>query len=85
MVAAINPGFTRIVLVTQGASQGASEKSGILWSWDASLGHLLHGEVGLPLCLLGSPNTAEETEGSLANSRLPSCNTRVRPGGIFKE
>ena len=38
MVAAVNPGFTRIVLVPQGASQGASEKSGILWSWDASLG-----------------------------------------------
>ena len=32
MVAAVNPGFTRIVLVPQGASQGASEKSGILWS-----------------------------------------------------
>ena len=25
MVAAVNPGFTRIVLVPQGASQGASE------------------------------------------------------------
>ena len=37
MVAAVNPGFTRIVLVPQGASQGASEKSGILWSWDVSL------------------------------------------------
>ena len=28
----------RYALVPQGASQGASEKSGILWSWDASLG-----------------------------------------------
>ena len=35
MVAAVNPGFTRIVLVPQGASQGASEKSGILWTWEA--------------------------------------------------
>ena len=34
MVAAVNPGFTRIVLVPQGASQGASEKSGILWIWE---------------------------------------------------
>ena len=38
MVAAVNPGFTRIVLVPQGASQGASEKSGMLWIWEGPLG-----------------------------------------------
>ena len=33
-VAAGNPGFPR----PQGASQGASEKSGILWTWEGALG-----------------------------------------------
>ena len=39
-VAAGNPGFPRLVPVTSGSfsSQGASEKSGILWSWERPLG-----------------------------------------------
>ena len=37
-VAAGNPVFPRLVLVTSGDSQGAYEKSGILWSWEGPLG-----------------------------------------------
>ena len=33
-----NPGFPRHVPVISGRSKGASEKSGILWSWEGPLG-----------------------------------------------
>ena len=37
-VVAGNPGFPRLVTVTSGSFSGAYGKSGILWSWEGSLG-----------------------------------------------
>ena len=66
----------------QGASQGASEKSGILWSWDASLGTPL--EEGLSRSLSGGggkPSCPSPSAGDLRGERprfpgLPLRRTR---------